>query len=705
MAFTLRYSGGIDDHVCYTDVADSVFQTFNNATLLHRTERVHACLSRNYTLLTPECLWYPVSNPPNVPGSPWMAKRAFTHYQLRVTSPDGQTVISQGERREQEGYVEFIHRHPLPGISLTVGKYEHKSIVADSITYEWYYTRKNNRLLDYFSLMEPLLPRAIREVHGHQMTMRGKIYPFSRFIIVEVPYSFCSYGRWWKNHTEFIQPEILFFPENGTKLGVDLRNTERTAHQTPGAGTGNQVESDTLFRKRVFVSYLSTIFNRQSSTGWLSMEAASPNDFNMQAQFHDFCHFIESEECPIIDKVFSTIRQSWFMEAPRHPFFSTDHTLASLSYLAHHSLKEAVEDHSLSDELLFRILRLKSDELKNYILSIVETRRFDQFLSQWENRYSFGTLDFGLFGELFLKAFDVDLMEFIDRWYTHSGMAEMIIHKSTAQEVFDDVDGQVKYQVKLIISNTSDTHGVVSCYVSYGRQNFFYIPGNSTREISFLASRKPEVLNLNTNISANYPPEHTIPLYVTAGRGEPIWEGIREAAFSESAPTGEIILDNEDSTCFRTSSSRRLFLGVDRSAYQKLNLRGLLPGDWVSVADRNCYGGVIRSAVYKKRGMGKATATWSYAIETAGEYEIYAWNVNLKSQYNRPRQQTYQVRHGDNSTEVTLELTEEPTGWVSMGYFHLPAGEVTIELSDRTSSDFVIADAVKLQLMDKGLRR
>lgn len=44
---------------------------------------------------------------------------------------------------------------------------------------------------------------------------------------------------------------------------------------------------------------------------------------------------------------------------------------------------------------------------------------------------------------------------------------------------------------------------------------------------------------------------------------------------------------------------------------------------------------------------------------------------------------------------MTLDLDEETEGWVSIGNFYLPQGEVIITLTDKVSGDYVIADAVK----------
>ena len=44
-------------------------------------------------------------------------------------------------------------------------------------------------------------------------------------------------------------------------------------------------------------------------------------------------------------------------------------------------------------------------------------------------------------------------------------------------------------------------------------------------------------------------------------------------------------------------------------------------------------------------------------------------------------------------------MEEEKNDWVSLGQFYLPAGEVSVTLTDETEGIYVIADAIKFRLV------
>ena len=68
-----------------------------------------------------------------------------------------------------------------------------------------------------------------------------------------------------------------------------------------------------------------------------------------------------------------------------------------------------------------------------------------------------------------------------------------------------------------------------------------------------------------------------------------------------------------------------------------------------------------------------------------------------KGQYHHPnRDQHYFVRYGEEEEKVVAqEMAEEPSGWMDLGHFLLPAGKVTVTLTDETNGLYVQADAIK----------
>ena len=60
-----------------------------------------------------------------------------------------------------------------------------------------------------------MCPEQLSELKEQTEEVMGKSYPYRRFVLTEVPITFASYYRNDRLKSEFIQPEIVFFPERG----------------------------------------------------------------------------------------------------------------------------------------------------------------------------------------------------------------------------------------------------------------------------------------------------------------------------------------------------------------------------------------------------------------------------------------------------------------------------------------------------------
>lgn len=86
----LLYKGKIDDRVCYPDIAADKYRSWkvDPDYLPYRASRCFSYVGDEYTLLTPECLWYPVTEPPvRLCGLP--REMQFTRFSLNVREEKG----------------------------------------------------------------------------------------------------------------------------------------------------------------------------------------------------------------------------------------------------------------------------------------------------------------------------------------------------------------------------------------------------------------------------------------------------------------------------------------------------------------------------------------------------------------------------------------------------------------------------------------
>jgi len=131
--------------------------------------------------------------------------------------------------------------------------------------------------------------------------------------------------------------------------------------------------------------------------------------------------------------------------------------------------------------------------------------------------------------------------------------------------------------------------------------------------------------------------------------------------FGSSA--GEIIVDNSNATFVGTWAKSTLVPGYYGSNYQS----------------HIC-------------GKGANTATWSFNIPTAGNWQVYAW---WTSGLTRASNAKYTINFAGASSVVTVNQQTNGGSWQSLGVFSFNPGSYSVILSDNANG-FVVADAIKL---------
>ena len=287
------------------------------------------------------------------------------------------------------------------------------------------------------------------------------------------------------------------------------------------------------------------------------------------------------------------------------------------------------------------------------------------------------------------------------------------------------MDEFTKYQIKFKVNNPSDIDAIISTEVMQGggggmrrgggmsfetEKKNYIIPAGEAREIKIISDERPANISINTNISHNLPTSHNFNFSKIDNTISDTTSGIYPINPDVFKPNpNEIIIDNEDPG-FRTIASNNrhklkdLFKKKDDEKYKNF-MPWWMPSQWTAIAADYCYGETINSAVYKNKGSGANAVEWKTEIPKDGYYEVSIWNAKMsgriffmdrrRGRHKEERNQTYTIQYDKEKESVTLDLDEETEGWVSIGNFYLPQGEVIITLTDKVSGDYVIADAVK----------
>ncbi|MDR1755828.1 MAG: hypothetical protein LBR65_02570 [Culturomica sp.] len=719
----IRYAGPVEEEVCYVDVEDEEF--FANPKVgfsFFRYGKRYVYLEDRFTLLTPECLWYPVTEPPVYPAAPYKIRKNFSRYELTVIHPGRLTAVSQGTGTAADGKTVFTNKTLLSGISLTLADYEKKSIRVDSTDYELYHFPGHDYFTSYFTDLQDTLPAVIRQIRNTIEVATNRDYLFDKFVLAETPLPFTGYIRNWKGYTEQVMPEILFLPEKGMRTRSDFRASEwQMKRWQEGA---DLLEKDEL-QARVLDQYAMSTFNQESA--WRSWDEAM-NPFNVAPLFYGHTEFVRSDTFPVLDVALNTL-QSLTESAARVWFFSFELTNKQRAneYLKKHSFEEAMSDSTLTPKVFYELLKLKCGDLKNYITARVPQKDFDSFMKAWFQAHLFRETPAVEFFRSFRERFGLDLEAYIHTWYTVSASPLILLKEVEAHTVV--ADEMTKYRISFKAYNPSGVDGIITARVQNGGRasggyvwgggpadvgdaENFIIPARSAREIKMIRDERPNQVTINTNISQSLPSEFTFRFSKVDTEVQDTTRGIfpvDSARFAEDPR--EIIIDNE-SPGFRVVESNKKqklkawFRKEPEDKYMNY-LPFYAPSKWTAAINNSFYGTPVRFAHYKNRGSGKNSVEWHAEIPAGSYYDISVWVPKLESfqfgRRNRRRQnsqtQTYTVVYGNEKESIPVDFQQAEQGWYSLGNFSLPAGEVVIFLTDKVSAPYVVADAVKLTKM------
>lgn len=717
---TLKYGGGIDEYICYTDIAATDFFASPPASSIFRYGKRYAYLEEKLVLLTPESLWYPVGTPPVNPENPYSLRKDFTSYTLRLSPTTYGTVISQGEQeRLENGELLFRPEYPLPGISLTMGDYEKKELRVDSVNYEMYYFRGHDFFSGYFSELRDTLPAILTELRSSYEVNKNRTYPFRRFTVIETPVHYSGYLRNWKGHSEQVGPGYVYLPERGLNTGADFESSYQIWKMWYTRG---RVMDDREIMAEVLKDYLNRLFFQEMSADWLKPEEV--NVYNISPMFFGFTGYIRSEEFPVFDLALHVMQSmSGATAAPWNWWMLNGMTnqQRAILYLQEHSFNEALTDRSLKPEVLYEVLKLKADYLACYIYSNLTESGFRDFMKMFYARHRFSETGLPVFVRELFDYSGMDLNVILDEWFNLPFSPYIRLQDVDVSRVL--LHDFTKYQLRFKAYNASAATGVLKVNVEntdnrskWGRSgsnarvqsaktDYYILPPHSAREIRMISDEEPSRLLVNTSVSSNLPNEFSTAFSKIERETRDTLQGIFpiDSVWFVSDHQ-DIIVDNEDAAFRVTHGNQKQVLQrfFDRTTDKyKSYTPWRTPSKWTFIIHNTCYGAPVASAVHKKKGEGSSKAEWSAEIPQDGYYEVSVWVPKLisgggrRSRYSQENMHTYTIHSPDGDETLSLDMNRDEAGWVSLGTFYFPAGDVRVSLSDRVTGTVVIADALK----------
>jgi len=505
---SLSYSGEIDERYCYLDIGDNRYLSPLRFWLVAVPKR-YAVVTDSFIHLSPECGWYPRAGLPPALLFPKTIKQDFAKYSLSVTVPEGLTAVSQGALSESDDdrykIFKFQPESPLPQISLTVGRYERKSITVDGMDYSLLTLAGHDRATPFLSEIKADLPAIIRQVRNDYEVTLGLTYPFKRFALVEVPIQITSYNRLWNTAQEQVQPEIVFLPEMGALCtGADFRSAQRQM-LGPGAGMPPQPTAPAakagagapaqgggqaagargaggargqaprvspkdlqraLFNRfvRSNLSEQTMAMNVQFRAGLLGIlfETNSESRYGIFPQFATYATHFAAPDWPFLDCVIETYLRARvsLQVGPGLRLAQTSSVQEEISKLmAGRSLAELLADGNREKWPLSSVIEAKSKQLLALIQAKLDRKDFDAKLTDWLKGLRFQAVPKTATVDFFNDLGELDLDGMFARWASDKGVPGFVFDNLESYRVVEKE--KQRAQLKFQVANPTDTDGVI----------------------------------------------------------------------------------------------------------------------------------------------------------------------------------------------------------------------------------------------------
>jgi hypothetical protein len=720
----INYHGTVLESVAHLDVDQKRYETANDF-LMFSLPKKYAFLEDDYVLLTKDVLWYPDTEVGYNRISASKKRQSFTDFELNVKAPAGQTPISQGEVVITGDTYQFKPEYPLPHISLVIGVYQKKEITVDSITYSVFHNPKNDFFLKQLNHLGDTLSYLITDVVNEYEHAQKIYYPFKRLQFVEVPLPFTAYNKIYESHQAFLQPETVFWPEEGGEIRqFDFRRQLKDMNNQ--AAKTNQVLTDKQKQANIFNDLIRKVFTKQIGERWVFDGNDVDNaDYSLFPNYYDFNSGIVSQDWSLLNRSMATYLRN---DKQIQNDYSRNINGISFTEECNDLMRTSSMTKILTEAEFSKISKsvtLKSQYLFSYLGQTIGEINFKAFLYEWVNTHQHQLSRYEDFRKEMISRFNIDIDPIIRKVYSETSQPAFEIQDVQKYEVMDG--DRKRYQVLIQVRNSGSSDGVLEIkfnskensdedyYAKVNEEVEEEAPGKlsvikqgETKLFGFVLDEKPNTLTINTIISRNIPSVINMAMGTLAKReGGLLFDGERVIEHEKESPHYEVIIDNEDPgfSSFSPIKPTMLKAFIDSRKDVEQKYYGEWDSsyaNWLATTGSDFYGSVIRSAHFTRSGNGEKIATWTPALKEEGFYDIYVYmrgkNQNTwigRDSEGRQFDYHYIIHNSDGTDNIKYNISNAEPGWNYLGSYYFNKTGGSVSLTDKCDLWTVYADAVK----------
>ncbi len=692
-----------------------------------------AIFERRFVTLMPAIRWLPA------PGPEIGRTADFFRLDLSVDLPQGWLAAGPGRRREVDGAAadrvryRFAPPAPLPEAAVVASRFERRAAVVEGVEFEILLHPRHTRNLEVLAEAGD----EIRTWLGERLREAAELglpYPYDALTLVEVPLQLRGYGGGWRMDTTFAPPAMVLMRETGfptTRFDNRFRDREDFADREGGIARAMRESLDEFFAAdfsggNLFLGAARNFFRYQTAargSGGLAMDFVAQDLTNRLItgrQGYFSAHVFSPDAFqPFIARSLvnyipareggGTVAASVFEAATNRPEIWEQAGEVALAAI------DPWEDPARTID----VLALKGDAMSRSILDGLGRRKAAAMLAALRARTAGGTFDRDDLVAAAAAA-EVDLEALIGDWIDQAALPGFIASPARIVRLPDSVDGTPQYQFAVHVRNDEAAPGLLRLgYHPGGEGNTspraiepVAVPAAAAVEIGLVLAQPPRRVWIEPYFSLN---RHPFPIALPPVDEEKIVdaEPLRGTRPSDWAPpaTAAIVVDDLDPG-FRVEG------GSGRSGF-RLGAQGRsggtdqgLPVPLVEfgpppVWERRVIGPGLTGVAWGKyrhtlaavrRGRGDQRAIFTAELPHAGRWRLELFMLPPVAQRGPWRRGTYHLSVLDSAgtqNEIAFDSAGCEAEWNVLGELDLPAGEVRVELSDKTDGGAVLADAIR----------
>ena len=730
LTLELRYGGSPNILFGYLDSAIPVESLDMNEAQIGLLGYDRGIFDRRYVALTPGIRWLPASGVDVGRDDPRTRLPDYVQVALEVDIPGGWLAAGPGRREPlgpagERARFRFAPAVAIPEVALVAGNLESYATEVQGITFEVLvhpaHTANFTVLADSRRDVEQWISDRLDLARD-----AGLEYPYDAFTLVEVPTRLRSFEGGWRMDTALAPPSMMLLRESSfptTRFDFDVLNAFGNERDYDVEGGKPRIERD-----RVIAFFWNDV------SGGNVFTAAARNFFAHRTQAY-------GENAIALD--FALEEMTTLLISGQRSYFSA-HLFRNINQAAEsianalagqgavNSMSEGVIaaqtqridvwetaltsslaeiDPGEDPQRAIDILTLKGGRMAEALYDTLGAAAVGRLLGQVLAGHAgatYGLEDVIAAGNSVVP----DLGLLVTDWFESAGLPGFIAESAEIYRLPDGPNGNTRYQTMLRIRNDEPVVGFARVLWTMerggerARSEPFRIPANAAVEFGVVLSEPPATVYIEPYLSQNR--ETFLAGLLDVGtiptRNEEPFDGVRASERSRVVDD-RIIVDDLDMGFTVDEGEQRnddlRLAGRGAAAADTLDA-GLPvaigngpPRRWSRRPAENSFGHYRHTVTYIGGGEGENSGALTTTLPSAGQWELelhIPWLAFLPEDARGTW--NLEIVSADGREAVSFDATEGVVGWNLIGGYRLPAGEVSVVLSDRTDGRMVVADAI-----------